>query len=113
MKLPALIGFIASLLAACCLPAFAIESADAGPKFYQGYNIGSCTASADGIGRVTATFEFYFDNETRENLVSKIIHVRRELAAGYFAYALRNPSSVTVAIREYSGALVWIKNCAV
>ncbi len=111
MKLLARIGFIASLLAACCLPAFASESADAETRLHQGYNIGYCTASADGIGKVIATYQFYYDNETQANLVSQIIHVRYELAAGYFAAVQKRRDSISIRIFGSPGALFASKRC--
>ncbi len=111
MKLLARIGFSVLFFATLYYPAFAAESADAETRLHQGYNIGYCTASADGIGSVTATYQFYYDNETQANLVSQIIHVRYELAAGYFAAVQKRRDSISIRIFGSPGALFASKRC--
>ncbi len=113
MKQVARMWLIAVLFAALSLPAMAAERADKAPIFYQGYNIGSCTANAGGIGKVTATYMYYWDIAAEENRVAEIMFVNSDLQAGYYGSAHKARNSVTVKISARLGLLISTRTCKV
>lgn len=113
MKQVASQWFIAVLFAALALPAMAAERVNEAPIFYQGYNIGECTASASGIGKVTATYLYYWDIAAEENRVAKIMNVSYDLKARHIGSAYKGRKSVTVEIRAPVGVYVSGKTCKV
>lgn len=113
MKQVARMWLIAVLLAALSLPAMAAERADKAPIFYQGYNIGSCTANASGIGKVTDTYMHYWDIAAQENRVADIIHVHYDLAERHIGSAWHTPKAATVEIRAPVGILIQARVCKV
>lgn len=113
MKQVAHLWFIAALFASLSLPALAAERVNEAPIFYQAYDVRSCTAKASGIGKVTATYQYYWDVAAQENRVAQITHVSKDLKPGYYGSATKGRKSVTVEISERLGLLVSAKTCKV
>lgn len=113
MKQVAGLWFIAVFFATLSLPVLAAERNDEAPIFYLGYNIGSCAAKASGIGKITATYLYYWDIAANDNRVAQIMNVSRALKPGYYGSARKGRKSVTVEISARLGLLVSAKTCKV
>ncbi len=111
MKRFMLVSLLAILVAALALPALGAERSKEAPRFYQS-NVVNCRAKADGIGSVTATFEYYWDVAKQKNLAN-IISVSSDLPSGYSGSASKGESSVTVRIKTNYGSHVEAKTCQV
>ncbi len=98
--------------AAVALPALGAESGMEAPRFYQS-NVVNCTAQAGVIGSVTATVEYYWDSEAKENVVAAIMYVNSDLPSGYEGDASHTKSTVIVMIKTYYGARVETAYCKV
>ncbi len=113
MKQAARLCLIAVMFAALALPSLAAERIDEEPIFYQFYSIGHCVAEASGIGKVSATFLYYWDVVAKENVVASIMHVSYDLAAGYFGSVHKGRNTVHIRVFGSPGALFLTRTCKV
>ena len=82
MKQFARLAIIAILFSALGLSTSAAARNDVDPIFYQFYTVSNCSAHASGIGKVTATYLYYWDFMAQENRVADIMHVSYDLKPG-------------------------------
>jgi len=113
MKQVARLWFIAVLFAVLLLPVLAAERVNEAPIFYQGCNIGSCTAESEEAGSVTVTYLYYWDIAGQENRVAKITHKSYKLKSGFYGNVRKGKKAVTVDIMAHYYAQVATNTCKV